>query len=319
MAQTAVRAAATDGAILCDMEAAFRAESPGGAIGWELLDDHVHMSLRGQALFARTLLGTLASLPPPLRVERSVLDQLPSWEDYAERLGHSVFSDYLAVTHVRRLFDIPFMRRHNEAAFRRFDEELGRLVAGLSPLDSTAVARWHDPGMHGATERPVEFVVGVYRQAAGDHDAAARLYRVALGSVPTLSLWRLELAWRLLVCNRHLHPAPTAEDVQLLEQAIGIGELMRAQAGARTAEVCRYLGLAYNLAGDHRGAVDCLEVAASRAAGAEGWEVMAALADSYRELGRQDLAVGTLDRALSDPGMAAAARRMRDEITALPP
>lgn len=65
-ARKAILAAAAKGAVLCDMEAAFREASPGGAIGWELMDDHVHMSLRGQALFAETLLDTMAKLPDPL-------------------------------------------------------------------------------------------------------------------------------------------------------------------------------------------------------------------------------------------------------------
>lgn len=315
-AQEGVRAAAASGAILCDMEAAFRAESPGGAIGWELLDDHVHMSLRGQALFARTLAAAMAPLPAPCHVDREALARLAGWESYAERLGHSVFSELLAVTHVRMLFDIPFMRRHNAPAFRRFDEREREIVASLGPLDSTAVGEWRDPRLHGATERPIEFVVGVYRMAAGDYDAAARLFRVALRSVPSLSLWRLELTWRLLVCNRHLHAAPTGEDVALVRAAIRIGELVRPGAGARSPEVCRYLGLAYNLAGDHAAAVNCLTAAAPGATGADGWEVVAALADSYCELGRRDAALGVLDRAAADPALAQAARRLRAEIGA---
>jgi len=326
-AQEAVRAAAAAGtrgfgnAIFCDMEAAFRAESPGGTIGWELLDDHVHMSLRGQALFARTIaaaLATNASLPPPLRVEPAALARLPGWESYAERLGHSVFSDFLAVTHVRRLFDIPFMKQHNASAFQRFDSELSALVARLGPLDSTAVEAWRDPRLHGATERPVEFVVGMYHLAAGDHAAAARLFRVALRSVPVLSLWRLELSWRLLVCNRHLHAEPTAEDGVLVAEAIHVGELLRPTAGARWPEVARYLGLAYNLAGNHGAAIGCLSAAAPSATGTDGWDVAAALADSYRELGRREDALRVLDRAAANPALAAAALRMRAEMDAAP-
>src|SRR5206468_5174668 len=48
-AEDAAREAAREGGILCDMESAFRADSPGGAVAWELMDDHVHFSLRGQA------------------------------------------------------------------------------------------------------------------------------------------------------------------------------------------------------------------------------------------------------------------------------
>jgi tetratricopeptide (TPR) repeat protein len=321
-AQEAVRAAAAaGGAMLCDMEAAFRAESPGGAIGWELLDDHVHMSLRGQALFARTIAATLAagvSLPPALRVDPAALAALPGWESYAERLGHSVFSDLLAVTHARRLFAIPFMEQNNAAARDRYDRELGALTARLGPVDSTAFAAWLDPRMHGASERPIEHVVGTYHLAAGDYAVAARLFRFALGAVPALSLWRLELTWRLLTCNRRLHAAPTAEDQALVAEAIHLGNLLRPTAGPRWPEVACYSGLALNLAGQHAAAVECLSVAAPYASGADGWEVLAALADSYFMLGRRAEALRVLELAARDPALAAAAEHMRAQIAAAP-
>lgn len=42
------RAAESRGAGLADLESAFRAASPGGVVGWDLMDDHVHPSLKGQ-------------------------------------------------------------------------------------------------------------------------------------------------------------------------------------------------------------------------------------------------------------------------------
>jgi hypothetical protein len=50
-------AAAAQGAVLCDVAARFRDLSPEGATGWELLDDHVHPSLHGQAEVARARTG----------------------------------------------------------------------------------------------------------------------------------------------------------------------------------------------------------------------------------------------------------------------
>jgi len=315
-AQGAVRAAARTGAVFCDMEAAFRAESPGGAIGWELLDDHVHMSLRGQALFARTLAGAMASLPEPLHVDRAELDRLPAWEGYALGLGHSVYSDYLAATHLKTLFNIPFMKRSNEMAARHYRDRCQDLLAGMDPVDSLAIERWHDPRLHGATERPVEFVVGLYRMAEGDYATAAGLFRVARASVSLISLWRLELSWRLLTCNRHLRDEPTPEDERLGREVIRIGELLNQNAGTENPQVLRYLGLGYNLAGDHTAAVECLEKVAVDERGRDGWEVVAALVDSYQQLGRADSALALLNRATLDSGMAPSARRMLKQLTA---
>ncbi|TPW12769.1 MAG: hypothetical protein FD129_1405, partial [bacterium] len=287
-AQDAARAAAQSGAILCDMEAAFRAASPGGSIGWELVDDHVHLSLSGQALFARTLVGAMAALPEPLRVDPSELDRLPGWESYADGLGHSKYSDFLAVTHLATLFNIPFMKRSNGGAARRFDEVMANLRADMDSLDHAAVERWRDPKLHGATERPLEFVVGVYRMAAGDYAEAAGLLRIARVSVSLISLWRMEISWRLLTCNRHLHAEPTPEDERLGREVIRVGELLKQNAGEDSPEVLRYLGLASNLAGDHETTVDCLEKVVADGEGRDDREVIDALVDSYRQLGRAE-------------------------------
>ena len=309
-ANNAVRSAAAAGATLCDMEAAFRSASPGGAIGWELMDDHVHMSLRGQALFARTIATTLASMPEPLHVSPEELAKLPDWETYAERLGHSVYTDYVAASYMRNLFDISFMKHNNAAAIQRYDTWSSRLLDGMSDLDRAAVQRQRDPSLPGAAQRPLEFVVGAYRMGAGDFATAARLFRVAQASVATVSLWRLECTWHLLTCNRRLHEAPTQEDAALCQEAIRIGELLERFTNAKNPQEMRFLGLAYNLAGNYPAAIARLEPAVPAVDGAEGWEVVAALADSYQQMGRSDDARRVLRAATAKPVMAEPARRM---------
>jgi len=315
-AQAIARDAAAAGAVVCDMEAAFAAASPGGAIGWDLMDDHVHMSLRGQALFARTILSALASLPEPLRVQPEALASLPAWEAYAERLGHSVYSDYVAAHHMRQLFEVDFMRRTNEPGRRRFEARCRDLLASMSPLDRSAVERWHDPALHGATERPLEFVTGVYRMNAGDYAAAATMFRVARSAVAPGSLWRLELTWHLIACQRRLHDLPTPEDLALCAEAIHLGELLRRFGNAENSVVLRCLGLAYNMAGDHANAVANLVPALTRATGADTWEMIAALADSYARLGRIPDARRVLESAAANPPTRDAANRMLEVLEA---
>lgn len=309
-ARDAVVAAALQGGLLCDIEAAFRAESPGGAIGWELMDDHVHMSLRGQALFARTIASMLTAMPAPLQVDAQALEGLPNWEVYAERLGQSVYSDYGAAHHMRKLFEIGFMRRNNGAAFERSQALVADLRTRMTELDRTASDRWNDPELHGTSERPLEAVVGLYRLRAGDFAAAARLLRVARVSVPLLSLWRLELTWLLLTCHRHLHDQPTPEDLLLCEDAIRVGGILERFDPTRNADIAGYLGLAYNLAGNHGAAIERLEVAARTTGTVDRWDVARALADSYWQLGRVEDARRLLEGAAADPAMGEAAKRL---------
>ncbi len=307
-ANDAARAAATEGATLCDMEAAFRAASGGRAIGWDLMDDHVHMTVRGQALFARTIAAAMTSMAPPLAVNAEELAALPSWEVYAARLGESAYSDFVAATHVQKLFAIPFMRQNNEGAYERFDARCRDLLAAMSDLDRAAVAQWRDPSLHGASDRPLEFVVGAYRMRAGDYASAADLFRIARAGVPVASSWRLELDWYLLRCNRNMHAEPTDEDRALCQDAIAVGELVNRYSRAGDARVLRYLGLAYNLAGNHAAAITSLEPIVLGVHGADGWEVVAALVDSYLQTGQRDLALRALTLAARDSKMAEAAR-----------
>ncbi|HEX7879824.1 MAG TPA: hypothetical protein VF720_10465 [Candidatus Eisenbacteria bacterium] len=316
--QETVRSAAQGGALFCDMEGAFRKASDGGAIGWELLDDHVHMSLKGQWLFARTIAGVMTTMPGPLHVEPAALDSLPGWEAYVAGLGHSEFSDYLAVSHLTTLFRIPFMRQANEAARQRFDERLRQIEESMSPGDLAAAKRWRDPSLHGMSDRPVEFVAGVYRQAAGDFAGALELYRVARISVSVLSLWRLELDWRIITCNRHLQDGPTDEDARLGREALKIGELLTENVARPNPDLLRYYGLAQNLAGDDAGAIRSLEAVEPLPTGSDGWEVTVALADAYLGSGQREKAVALLTDATNRPETAEAARRALAELHAGP-
>ena len=54
--------AAAEDVLLADVEQAFRHASPPQGIGWELMSDHVHPSVDGQVLMARTMLRALRPL-----------------------------------------------------------------------------------------------------------------------------------------------------------------------------------------------------------------------------------------------------------------
>src|SRR5207248_2331351 len=86
------------GAALCDVRQTFRDASPGGCIGWELMDDHVHPALSGQALLARAIVRSMCTLRGPLAVDRAAYDALPADETYARRLGDNMYDRY-AVAH----------------------------------------------------------------------------------------------------------------------------------------------------------------------------------------------------------------------------
>lgn len=313
-AREAIVAAGREGAVLCDMETAFREASPGGAIGWDLMDDHVHMSLAGQALFAKTILRTLSSFAGPLHVDSARVDALVDWPAWAAGMGRSAYTDYVAAARARSLLDISFIRRNNEAAYLRANRICQSQLAAMSPLDHKALERWRDPGLHGATERPLTYVVGAYRFEQGDYATAERLFRTAMTIVPTISSWRLQLTWYVLLCRRHLVEEPGPEDIRLCGEAVAIGEMLKQFGHAKEPDVLRYLGLAYNMAGDYEPAIENLKAAMDAAAGTPSWDSVAALVDSYVQTGQISPARALLQRAARDPGMADRAKRLLSSL-----
>jgi len=313
-ARQAILAAGEEGAVLCDMESAFREASPGDAIGWELMDDHVHMSLAGQALFARTILRTLSGFQGRLHVDAAQSEALADWPAWAAGMGRSIYTDYVAAARIRSLLAIQFMRQNNEAAYRRFDRVCQSQLDSMSDVDQRALERWRDPELHGATERPLTYVVGAYRYGDGDYETAQRLFRSAIATVPTVSSWRLQLTWYVLQCRRHLADEPTPEDIRLCREAIAIGEMLKTFGHSSDTDVLRYLGLAYNLAGNYEAAIGNLEASMVGVQAENAWEVTAALADSYVQAGRPAQARSLLERAMRDPAQADRARTLLNSL-----
>jgi tetratricopeptide (TPR) repeat protein len=231
-------------------------------------------------------------------VDAAVTDSLPDAESYAKQLGRSVYTDYVAANRIRSLFEISFMRENNRERATLAGRLCDSLRAAMSDVDREALERWKDPALHGATDRPLTYVVGVYRMQSGDYETAVELFANARADVPTVSLWRLELTWLLLECRRHLMSEPQAEDLRLCREAIAIGELLNRLGDQQSPDVMRYLGLSYHLAGDYPEATRCLERAFALAGGAgDDREPVAALADCYLKTGRSEEARRLLDAA----------------------
>jgi tetratricopeptide (TPR) repeat protein len=320
----AVRAAAAahPTAILCDLEAAFRSECPDGAIGWELMDDHVHLSLRGQALFASTVAQAMTTLSGRLHVDAARLAQRPAWEEYARRLGRNDFDAYAAALHVARLFDAEFMQRTNPEAQQRATARLAMLRNGMTELDRRAVDEWADQrSLHVAVDRPITSIVGAIRMNAGDYAGAAEAFHMAHACASNISLWRLQYAVDYLRCRRRLSVALTESDVALAREAIQVGELLRRFTTLPQPAGPACLGLAYGFAGDYSVAARHLEHAVRHVRGPQEWYIIDALIEALLKTGQAARARQLLMMALNEPALRdGAARRLAqlDGATAAP-
>lgn len=249
--QSIRRAVEERGATLCDVEQAFRSRSPGGSIGWELMDDHVHPSLQGQALLARTIVETLTRRTDALGVSVEHFSALPDWQDYAQRFGFNPYDHYAAAHTVRTIFSIPFMRSSNPEALQRFNRIALDLEKRMAPEIREIAWQWQKKESHVEDRQPISGMVahGLLREKR--YQEALALFDVARSSVPVYSAQHLGYVYNWLALRKRLHDGLTAADLALLDQEIERGERLLRRGPPASESIELHLADLRRLRGEH--------------------------------------------------------------------
>lgn len=258
---------------LADCEAAFAAvsSSSGGATTWELFVDHVHPSLRGQALLAETFFATIVR-HRLLPVEPGRAAAPPDWRESAASAGAHPLELFLVAHKMAALFRVPPIGRNNEAAAHRFARLVDRLRAGADPVDAEAIRLWERGSAEAGFALPISYFGGVAALRAGELPRAAVYLHAAVENAFPLSdersaarLLGLIAAVRSGVDPALLQPQLTAA----LDEARQVATL----PGQPTALLARALAGLSVLAGDGGGEAARWEtLARDRAAAAPPWE-----------------------------------------------
>ncbi|MFQ5412288.1 MAG: tetratricopeptide repeat protein, partial [Phycisphaerae bacterium] len=300
----AIRRATTEpGAVLCDMRQVFRDASPHGSIGWELMDDHVHPSLKGQALIARAIVESLTTFKGVLAVDRHAYDALPDWEEYARRMGDNPYDRYAVAHTLRVLCDIPFYRKTNPEAFDRFHKRAEHLERSMPPEVVEVVRRWEGPTMHRGAKRPLSGEAARKLIAAGDYSAAERLLDVAARSVPPLSSWNVEYAYLMLACRNRRFGALAEADRLTAQRAIDRGKTLLRFGRSTNGLTERNIGRLHQLCDEYAKAIPFLLAARNKIP--PGRQLLAAdqaLVDSYIRTGERDKALRIIEQGLKSAG-----------------
>lgn len=293
-------AAASHGALLCDLQAAFRDASPGGSIGWELMDDHVHASLRGQDLIARSIVRTLTQAPAGVRVEESSLAALASFDEYAERRGWNPYSEYEATHAMRLLGQIAFYQRSNPWFFDRFNAECIEIEAKSLPQVVQEMRRWQDPTTHQGDWRPLPGMVARELYRLGLPGEAEPLFAVAVESVTPYSAWDLQYTTLMLSCRAEVQGGLQPADVQTAEAAAARGRFVVEHAGLETGEPERFTGELLQMCGHWEESVEYLRTASARLSGLDRVGTDMALVRALVGLGRIDEARQIVDKGMQE-------------------
>jgi tetratricopeptide (TPR) repeat protein len=240
----AVHAAANErNAPVCDLVKRFREASPGGAIGWELMDDHVHPNLRGQALIAVSILDSLNGFDGKLQLSSEARGRVSTRENYASRLGENIYDRYGVAHNMRTLFAATFLRRTNPEAYERFNNLAGMMEEQMSPEVLEVLREWQQTTPFAGARCPITAAVAQLRMKQDNYREALGLYKIALRGVPQYTSWYLEYVYYELLCKQKLDGTLGEEDKQRARTAIEQGRLLAQHVPSDTGFTERYTGL----------------------------------------------------------------------------
>jgi len=306
-------AAQRSGAPLCDVAEAFRTMSPEGATAWELLDDHVHPSLRGQAEAARLMANAIMAMPG-MPTGEPIADGF-DWSSMAARLGSNPWDAWRVDHTLRVLFGVPFMKRSNAEAFLRFDRAANALEQSVPAPVRAVLDEWKTTRPHAGAQRPVTGMVARALLREGKAAEAEPLYAIALAQVPGYMSWSLEYAYFLLACREKTKPALDAADLALAAEAIARGRFLLAHGDSGSGFTERYVGRLHQLRGEWSEAIPFLLAARPRMNAEDLVACDQALVMSYVKVGRIGDALAICDEGIRSSGrFAPVYQRMREQV-----
>ena len=208
-----IRAVAGEhGAALADVEAAFAAAAPAEGVGWEWMVDHVHFSVAGQALLARTLLHSIARLQP---IDVGLLQ---SEEAYRRALGDLPVERAVAYNKMGAMLSQAPLHQYNGHNARYLKQLAAMEGQRLSPGERRGVEQWMQQGQQG----PLVLAVADRLFTERDFARAQCYYAAARREVPFTrrGLWAaVQWAWCIEMQGRALTDEQRAEVRAALKQA----------------------------------------------------------------------------------------------------
>ena len=298
--ENAIRAAANSrSAPLCDIASVFRDKSTDGATGWDLLDDHVHLSLAGQARAARAMAAAAA---PLLGFDPATVSALPEDGTYIQRLGRNFYDDYRVNHTLRVLFGIPFMRETNPQAFGRFDQAAREAEAEMSQPVLAAAREWQTFRPHAGGLRPLTGMVARIMLRENRPAEALPLYELAAAQVPDYTSWYLEYVYFALACRQKINGRLDESDLEAASEAIAQGKFLLTNGYSETGLTERYVGRLHQLRNEWSEAIPFLLSARPRMEAEDLVATDQALFLSYLKVGRKQEALALANEGARNSG-----------------
>jgi len=187
-----IRAQAREtGAILAEVEGAFKEAAAPQGVDWQWMVDHVHFSVAGQALLARVLLGSISGL---LQAD---LDLLRSDDEYRSRLGDVPAERAVLYRKMVELLSEAPMDRYNGHNARYLQQLAAMEWQRLTPAEQRGIRSWGEQGQ----QVPLALAVADQLFEVSDFRRAEQYYHAARLEAPFTrrgDLWAtVQWAWSI--------------------------------------------------------------------------------------------------------------------------
>ncbi|NKB69613.1 MAG: hypothetical protein GKR89_21290 [Candidatus Latescibacteria bacterium] len=206
-----------EGLLLADIERAFAHAAPSDGVGWDLMADHVHPSVLGQELLARTILLAVKDTVGPLDLGR-----LRGANEYRELLG-DLPAERVRVEQIKSgiLGEKP-MDRYNTHKFQYFKDQTAQRLQQLEEAEISGLKKWGQK----SAEVPLALEIADLFFAEGNFVRALPYYKAASREAPFTprgDLWAVvQAAWSVQLSGGEF----TQEQRSVMRQALSRAEFL---------------------------------------------------------------------------------------------
>ncbi len=269
---------------LADVETQFHQLEPVG-IGWRLMVDHLHPSIEGQVLLARTIYDTLKS-HQWASLDNSTSAVQSDWKELATLQGYSKYKEYEVAVNVAGLWEKPPMDANNELARDYYQKVAYSIATGFTPIEKIAVQRWH-ADLHNHPYPPdLTMYVGDAYYERGMLSEAQPYFQRALNQGKDFTLYNLHLAMNLLFCSKMTHKTLTEAEKKMARDKLLEGEAIKKfglEKGQR-GDFYRIRGGLHQILDEHEQAIADFKIALQEYKGRYRQQIAINLAQSYLAL-----------------------------------
>ncbi len=273
---------------LADVEERFHQVQPEG-IGWRLVADHLHPSMEGQVLLARTVFDTLQK-QQWLTLDPSITYINLDWKTLAGIFGYNSLVEFKVYGFMASIFEkLPF-KNNNEQVAKSFVDIANQIVSQSPPPVKKAIEDgkviWHQK----SDPPDFCFLAGDNCLQAGLPDQARQYYYSAWQQADDLTVYKIKLACDVLLCSKIAHHELNKEDISLAQNTLGDAQIVSKSgiASDEQGDYFRACGQIYQLLNQHQQAISFYTQALPLTTGIDRQRLAMNMAQSYFALHQLD-------------------------------